>query len=315
MSLMHSEWRDRMRHWMRTLKDDFYKPLGEICWEAFPTMEYMPPEAAAKGSFVPVSPGYCWGHIWEYCWFRGSIVLPEQAKGQRIVMDLRPDGESTLFVNGRTFGTYRASWVHESHHFMEDNVLSFCAEGGEQYDLLMETYAGHFMPDAPTGGCVTGPVLPGAYEDTAVEGRRRTLGRCTYGIWNEDAYQLYMDVDTLERLLGTLEETSLRAAKIAKALQQFTLTVDFEQPRAQLISSYRVAREALRPVMEAKNGSSVPVFYAVGNAHLDLAWTWPMAETFRKTARTFAAQLRLMEEYPEYKFIQSQPASYEMCKK
>ena len=45
------------------------------------------------------------------------------------------------------------------------------------------------------------------------------------------------------------------------------------------------------------------------------AWLWPMAETHRKTERTFAAQLRLLEEYPEYKFIQSQPASYEMCRK
>lgn len=67
--------------------------------------------------------------------------------------------------------------------------------------------------------------------------------------------------------------------------------------------------------MEAKNGSTAPVFYAVGTAHLDLAWLWLMAETYRKTERTFAAQLRLIEEYPEYKFIQSQPASYEMCRK
>ena len=28
--LMKSEWRDRISHWVRTLKDDFYQPLGEI---------------------------------------------------------------------------------------------------------------------------------------------------------------------------------------------------------------------------------------------------------------------------------------------
>ena len=67
--------------------------------------------------------------------------------------------------------------------------------------------------------------------------------------------------------------------------------------------------------MEAVNGSTQPVFYAIGYAHLDLAWLWPMAETHRKTSRTFAAQLRLLEEYPEYRFLQSQPASYEMCRK
>ncbi len=315
MKLMHSEWRDRVAHWMRTLKDDLYMPLGEIPLEAFTTMEYLTPQEAQKGDFTPVSPGFTWGRIWEYGWFRGSITLPAEAEGKRIVMDLKPDGESALFVNGEAFGTYRASWVDEPHHFMEDNVLSLCAEGGERYDLLMETYAGHFYPEASSGGCATGPVLPGAYADAAVEGERRVLGKCTYGIWNEDAYQLYMDVDTLSRLLTTLDETSLRAAKIAKALQQFTLIVDFEQSGEQRIASYKKAREALRPVMEARNGSSAPVFYAVGNAHLDLAWLWPMAETYRKTERTFAAQLRLIEEYPEYKFIQSQPASYEMCRK
>lgn len=315
MKLMHSEWQDRVKHWIRTLKDDFYEPLGEISWEAFTTMEYLTPQEAQEGDFAPVGPGFTWGREWEYAWFKGAITLPERAQGQRIVMDLKPDGESALFVNGKAFGTYRASWVYEPHHFMEDNVLSACGKKGEHFDLLMETYAGHFIPEAPTGGCATGPVLPGAYRDGAEEGKRRVLGKCTYGIWNEEAYQLYMDVSTLSMLLTTLEENSLRAARIAKALQQFTLIADFEQPREERIASYKEAREALRPVMEAKNGSTAPVFYAVGNAHLDLAWLWPMAETYRKTERTFAAQLRLIEEYPEYKFIQSQPASYEMCKK
>ena len=315
MKLMHSEWQDRVKHWIRTLKDDFYEPLGEISWEAFTTMEYLTPQEAQEGDFAPVGPGFTWGREWEYAWFKGAITLPERAQGQRIVMDLKPDGESALFVNGKAFGTYRASWVYEPHHFMEDNVLSACGKKGEHFDLLMETYAGHFIPEAPTGGCATGPVLPGAYRDGAEEGKRRVLGKCTYGIWNEEAYQLYMDVSTLSMLLTTLEENSLRAARIAKALQQFTLIADFEQPREGRIASYKEAREALRPVMGAKNGSTAPVFYAVGNAHLDLAWLWPMAETYRKTERTFAAQLRLIEEYPEYKFIQSQPASYEMCKK
>ena len=189
-------------------------------------------------------------------------------------MNLKPGGESALFVNGKSFGTYRADWLDVPHHYMEDNVLTTCAEGKEHFDILMETYAGHFYPEAPTGGCATGPVLPGSYKDPAKEGERRKLEKCTYGIWNEAAYQLYMDVDTLARLLTTLDEKSLRAAKIAKALEKFTLTVDFEQAKEGRIASYLKAREELRPVMEAKNGSTAPVFYAIGNAHIDLAWLW-----------------------------------------
>ena len=315
MGIMSSEWSGRLQHWMRTLKDDFYRPLGTISWEAFRTMEHLSLEEAMKGQFEPVEPGFTWGKTWEYCWFRGKVVLPKAAEGKRIVMDLRPDGESTLFVNGREFGTYRASWVSQKHHFIEDNALSAEAEAGTEYEILMETYAGHYYPESPDGGCATGPVLPGAYQDPLEEGKRRTLGVCTFGIWNEDAYQLWMDADTLKQVLDKLDPNSLRAAKIAEALEKFTLVVDFEQDEAGRIASYRAGREALKPALEAKNGSTAPVFYAIGNAHIDLAWLWPMAETHRKTERTFAAQLRLLEEYPEYKYIQSQPAAYEMCRK
>ena len=223
MGIMSSEWRGRLQHWMRTLKDDFYRPLGEISWEAFRTMDHLSREEAMNGPFEPVEPGFTWGKTWEYCWFRGKVVLPAEAQGKRIVMDLKPDGESTLFVNGQEFGTYRASWVTQKHHFVEDNVLTTDAVAGTEYEILMETYAGHYYPESPDGGCATGPVLPGAYQDPLEEGKRRTLGICTFGIWNEDAYQLWMDADTLRQLLDKLDPNSLRAAKIAEALEAFTL--------------------------------------------------------------------------------------------
>ena len=315
MAIMHSEWTGRLRHWLKTLKDDFYMPLGEIKWTMARTMDQLSLEEAEKQDFTPVEPGFAWGYTHEYGWFKGQVTLPKEAEGERIVMNLNPDGESTIFVNGKAFGNYRADWVREQHHFMVDNFLTRCGHEGETYDILMETYAGHYYPESTLSGCSTGPVLPGAYQDPKVEGQRLHLGSCTYGIWNETAYQLYMDADTLWKLLEVLDENSLRAAKIAEALEQFTLVVDFEQDRQARIKSYEAGREVLRPALEAKNGSTMPQFYAVGNSHLDLAWLWPMAETYRKTARTFGAQLRLIEEYPEYRFIQSQPASYEMCRK
>ena len=51
MGIMSSEWSGRLQHWMRTLKDDFYRPLGTISWEAFRTMEHLSPEEAMKGQF------------------------------------------------------------------------------------------------------------------------------------------------------------------------------------------------------------------------------------------------------------------------
>ncbi len=312
MSLLNSEYKDRLAHWQRVLARDFYTQLAEISLEGFTTMQTLTPRQAQEEAFTPIREGTAWGHTWEYLWCRAGIILPEQARGKAIAMSLDLGGEATLFVNGQAFGTRRADWVSVPHHYICDNLLTDCGTPGQQFDLLFEVYAGHYYPDE--GACATGPVLPGTLQDPVAEGFRTRMGHNTYGIWNEDAYQLWMDVSTLSMLLDELPEDSLRAARIADGLEEYTRIVDFEQPAEARIQSYRRARAALRPLLECRNGSTAPLMAAVGNAHLDLAWLWPMQETRRKTARTFAAQLRLLERYPGYRFIQSQPAAYEMCR-
>ena len=314
MKYMSSEWKGRLEHWMLTLRKDFFIPLGNIEVEVYKTMEHLTPEEALCGTYSPIEPGTSWGKTYEYGWMKGSVVLPAEAKGQRIVLDLRAGGEATVFVNGQAFGTYRADWVKEPRHFLIDNVLTDCGQAGKQYEILVEAYAGHYFPVSELGGCATGPVLPGTYEDDKTEGQRALFSGLTYGIWNEEAYQLFVDVDVLYQLLEQIDPESLRADKVAEALEAFTLAVDFEQLLQARIADYIRARELLKPVLEAQNGSTMPTMWAIGNAHLDLAWLWPMAETHRKTARTFAAQLRHLAAYPEYKFLASQPAAYEMCK-
>ncbi len=53
---------------------------------------------------------------------------------------------------------------------------------------------------------------------------------------------------------------------------------------------------------------------AVGHAHIDAAWEWPLREGRRKVARSWSTQLALMEQYPDYVFAASQPAQYEWMK-
>ena len=127
--LMKSEWRDRISHWVRTLKDDFYQPLGEIQWEAFRTNEQLSLGEAKKEQFVSVKPGFTWGNTYEYCWMKGHIQLSEEAEGKRIVMNLKPDGEATLFVNDKAFVNCSIIARYEQTplaHFW-DNLQANCA--------------------------------------------------------------------------------------------------------------------------------------------------------------------------------------------
>ncbi len=311
---MRPEWSARLNHWIATLEKEFYEPLGAVSLEAFTTYDMLDPADAEQQTYAPAPAGMSWGRTWEYGWFRGDFTLDERAAGKTIVMDIRTGGEATVLVNGETFGTRRAEWVTVPHHYICDQILTRSGKSGDTFHLLLEAYAGHDWPESPFGGVSTGPVRDGDYEPRPENEPRHVNGTTTYGIWHEEAYQLWLDVTMLRDLLSVSDETSLRAAEIEAALEKFTLEVDFEQSREARLADYVRAREIIRPVMEAVNGSTAPEMWAIGNAHLDLSWLWGYRETRRKVARTFAQQIRLMDMYPDYRFIQSQPQSYQICK-
>ena len=53
---------------------------------------------------------------------------------------------------------------------------------------------------------------------------------------------------------------------------------------------------------------------SIGHTHIDVAWKWPLRQTRQKAVRSFQTVLNLMEQYPEYKFMSSQPQLYEFVK-
>jgi len=52
----------------------------------------------------------------------------------------------------------------------------------------------------------------------------------------------------------------------------------------------------------------------IGHTHIDVAWWWTVEQTKEKVGRSFATVLKLMEEYPNYKFMSSQPQLYYFLK-
>lgn len=61
--------------------------------------------------------------------------------------------------------------------------------------------------------------------------------------------------------------------------------------------------------------NSAVTVYATGHTHIDVSWLWRLKHTREKAQRSFATVLRLMEEYPEYHFLQTQPQLYKFLKK
>ena len=72
-------------------------------------------------------------------------------------------------------------------------------------------------------------------------------------------------------------------------------------------AAVRDAEKILAPIAETAKGYTV---HCVGHAHIDMNWLWSWPETVAVTNDTFSTMIRLMEEYPQFHFSQSQASVY-----
>ncbi len=301
MNHLPRQHRQRIQAWRQEMKNHLYTVVGTVDFAGFTTRDRLRPEEAAVRNMQPFPTGTRWGGCWEYAWFRGACTLPEACEGQRVILLPGVGGEQLIYVDGVAAG---------SNDRGRDYVtLRKSARAGERVSVLIESYAGHGsrleeMPPCPPER----PALPPVPECQCVVKPSRLA------IWNEEAYQLYMDVEILCDLLNQLSEKSLRHQRVAKALLDFTYAADFELPFPERQESFRRAREVLKPALDCRNGSTAPTLWLLGQSHIDLAWLWPEEETWHKVGRTYANQLTLMEEYPEYRFLLCEPKLLDMLR-
>ncbi len=298
---LNPEWRRRIDHWRNYLPHIFYEPLGHIALKCFVTKDSLRPKDVEKKTFKPIGVGDVWGTEWSLGWFKGTVKLEKAAAGKRIVLKPQTGAdESIVWCNGVSLGAV--------DHSGRELLLTPKAKGDESYDILLETFGGNYRD------CGGGPA-PEKFSGFAPPKHNHRLGDSTYGIWNEEAYQLWLDLVTLTELRdGIVDKDSLRIAEIDAGLQKVTVVLDFELPKAQVQKGIQAARDVLKPLLACHNGSTAPAMTCVGHSHIDVAWLWPLAETERKCCRTFSNQLALMEQYPEYRFLQSQAYLYNRTK-
>ena len=71
------------------------------------------------------------------------------------------------------------------------------------------------------------------------------------------------------------------------------------------------AEEILAPLGQAAKEYTI---YCVGHAHIDMNWMWSWPETVALTYDTLATMDKLMDEFPEFRFTQSQASVYALTR-
>ena len=119
--------------------------------------------------------------------------------------------------------------------------------------------------------------------------------------------ELLADVEVLDQLAAELAEDDARQAEILLALEAALDALDL----ADVPGTASAARSELAGVLGRPAYGGAHRVSAVGHAHIDSAWLWPVRETVRKVVRTVANVVNLLDSGAELVYAMSSAQQWE----
>lgn len=139
--------------------------------------------------------------------------------------------------------------------------------------------------------------------------------QATLGLLDHMVDDLYYLSDVVIRTVKVLPDESADKQDLLTALDDAYMLVDWSEPgSAEFYASLENASEYLHVKLAGLNKCSSVCVSCVGHTHIDTAWLWRLKHAKEKASRSFSTVLRLMERFPEYLFLHSQPQQYEYIK-
>ncbi|MGN8025404.1 alpha-mannosidase [Microbacterium sp. 22242] len=271
------------------------------------------PIPAAEGLALEYSPfqaGQAWGPAWGTTWFRIRGEVPAAWAGKQVeaLIDLGFDVNMTGFQCEAL--AYRAG-----------------AGGSEPIPVKSLNPRNQWLPvDVAAGGAVEfylegasnpvlldyHPFLPTQEGDilTASPEPLYRVRHMDLAVFEPEVFDLSLDLEVLLELQAELPETSPRRMRILQALDDALDVLDLQR----IVETAADARAELAEVLAAPADASAHRIAAVGHAHIDSAWLWPVRETIRKVARTTSSMTTLLEEQPQFRYGMSSAQQYAWMK-
>ena len=242
------------------------------------------------GEWTPFKAGEdFWGYQECYCWFKQTIKIPEEFKGQHVIYKLVPyernwnevNPQFIVFVNGKVI-----QGGDSNHQYV---TLTNCAQGGEEFEIAINAYSDQH------------------------EWRGKVQLSAQLQVMDDIAFDIYFDMLTPLKVAKYHGEDSDARVNIIRALNRACNILDIDTDDRQVF--HESAKETQKFLEENLYGKfEEATCWSVGHTHIDVAWLWRLRQTREKSCRSFATVLKLMEEYPEYKFMSSQAQLYDYVK-
>lgn len=256
-------------------------------------------EAQKLTDFRPARLGDQFGPLWATYWFQLKTVVPAEWKGRRVDLLWGTHSEATLWIDGQSIQGLNNEPTHHDQSARCDATLTACATGGETLNFQIEMACNRNFGAGGNSAYGFKNVSP------------YLLDRAEIALFDEKAWELYFDFLILQGLEAEHSKGMDKTwgGMLLSELNRFANTYDPDDR-----ATWDAASAILKALYQNHNGSATHELSAIGHAHIDTAWLWPLAETERKCERTFSTVTTYMDSYPEFKFACSQAQQYEWIK-
>ena len=278
--------RQRAQNFAALLEQRFYTERAPVALAVFSAPGRISYAEAMQGEYRPAQVGEKFGPLWSTHWFRIALEIPAAWQGREVHLLFDSSSEACVWQDGvplqgltGSFSTWQPEPIRTSY------CLTGAAQGGEMLGYYVEVACnGLFGLDAKLNNARLGE-----------------LCQAEIGAFDRDAWDLYWDLKVIADMALHLPANTPRGGQALYAANAMVNAILLDDK-----CTWPAAREIAARFFAARNGDGQHNLSAIGHAHIDTAWLWPIAETQRKTVRTFSTAIRMMDAYPDYLFSCSQ---------
>ena len=285
----------KLRHWVES---QVWQERRDVTVKGSPVSDtWQTVQQARRLSYSPVRSGEYFGPPqggWKQRWFKLQIPAAKPGERGRRVLFWECHGETTVYIDGLAW-----AGLDVAHRYctLPDKACTLCLDCGTYQTGIWKSGSA--------------PDQYGLRFDAAYMVCR-----------NEDAWNALWDLDALhsviERQLSDAQRATHMGRKGALTVQREwppflrRLLTDLDEVCDKYVDGIPAVRKGLVDLYARYPAEYWQQGYAmVGHSHLDLVWLWPESVGERKGIHSTATAMRLLDRYPEFIFMWSQPAMLE----
>ncbi|WP_273327407.1 alpha-mannosidase [Vallitalea guaymasensis] len=243
--------------------------------------------------------GDFWGGIDSHFWFRTKVEIPEDFAGRKVGLCFYTGEPKPLSVDNDGWDVYNPQFILYVDKMLIQGLdinhrevsITDKAHAGQEYQIDLHAYSS------------------GKEKITS-----ELFGELV--VIDESVRKLYYNIQVPIWVTENLQQDDKRRIDILTVLNQTINLIDLRKPLSDLFfKSINQANQFIEQELYNKMcGHEDVIATCVGHTHIDVAWLWTLKQTREKVTRSFSTVLKLMEEYPEYTFMSSQPQLYKYIK-